>query len=64
MAQSIAPQEEEEDQVEFHAGYAVLISQCGQAWACLECGARYHMDGQVSGCSIMKGVIVYIVMRE
>jgi len=24
----------------------------GQAWACLECGARYHMDGQVPGCSI------------
>ena len=24
----------------------------GQAWACLECGARYHMDGQVQGCSI------------
>jgi len=24
----------------------------GQAWACLECGARYHMDNQVQGCSI------------
>ena len=24
----------------------------GRAWACLECGARYHMDGQVQGCSI------------
>jgi uncharacterized membrane protein len=26
----------------------------GQAWACLECGARYHMDGQVQGCSIIE----------
>jgi hypothetical protein len=24
----------------------------GKAWACLECGARYHMDGQVPGCNI------------
>ena len=24
----------------------------GKAWACLECGARYHMAGQVQGCSI------------
>ena len=24
----------------------------GQAWACLECGARYHMEGQVQGCNI------------
>ncbi|HII42526.1 TPA: S8 family serine peptidase [Candidatus Thalassarchaeaceae archaeon] len=24
----------------------------GKAWACLECGARYHMAGQVQGCNI------------
>jgi hypothetical protein len=26
----------------------------GKAWACLECGARYHMDGQIQGCSIIE----------
>jgi hypothetical protein len=26
----------------------------GEAWACLECGARYHMEGQVSGCNIIE----------
>jgi hypothetical protein len=26
----------------------------GEAWACLECGARYHMNGQVQGCNIME----------
>ena len=26
----------------------------GQAWACLECGARYHKEGQVQGCNIIE----------
>ena len=25
----------------------------GEAWACSECGARYHKDGQVPGCDIV-----------
>ena len=25
----------------------------GETWACRECGARYHMSGQVSGCDII-----------
>jgi len=25
----------------------------GEAWACLECGARYHRSGQVQGCDIV-----------
>ena len=25
----------------------------GEAWACSECGARYHKDGQVAGCDII-----------
>lgn len=25
----------------------------GETWACGECGARYHMSGQVSGCDII-----------
>jgi hypothetical protein len=25
----------------------------GEAWACLECGARYHRAGQVQGCDIV-----------
>ena len=25
----------------------------GEAWACGECGARYHKDGQVPGCDIV-----------
>jgi hypothetical protein len=25
----------------------------GEAWACSECGARYHRSGQVQGCDIV-----------
>ena len=25
----------------------------GEAWACSECGARYHTAGQVQGCDIV-----------
>ena len=54
VAQSIAPQEEEEESSGVPCWICSADIIIGQAWACLECGARYHMDGQVSGCSIIE----------
>ena len=54
VSQSIAPKEEEEESSGVPCWICSADIIIGQAWACLECGARYHMDGQVPGCSIIE----------
>ena len=53
VTQNLVPKEEE-----VTSGVPCWICSAdiiiGKAWACLECGARYHMDGQVEGCSIIE----------
>ena len=50
--QTIAPKEELEEASGIPCWICGSDVINGQAWACLECGARYHMEGQVQGCNI------------
>jgi hypothetical protein len=46
----------EEEKVEGSGVPCWICSQdivLGGAWACSECGARYHKGGQVDGCDIV-----------
>ncbi|MAQ56930.1 MAG: hypothetical protein CMA47_01765 [Euryarchaeota archaeon] len=54
IADSLGLTEEEEEE---SSGIPCWICSgditIGEAWACSECGARYHKDGQVAGCDIV-----------
>ena len=50
--QTMAPKEELEEASGIPCWICSSDVINGQAWACLECGARYHMEGQVQGCNI------------
>tara|TARA_B100001559_G_C16498024_1_gene621847 strand:- start:415 stop:3663 length:3249 start_codon:yes stop_codon:yes gene_type:complete len=54
IADSLGLTEEEEEE---SSGIPCWICSgditIGEAWACSECGARYHKDGQVAGCDII-----------
>ena len=54
VAQNLSPKEEEEVSSGVPCWICSVDITIGKAWACLECGARYHMDGQVEGCSIIE----------
>ena len=52
--QTISPKEELEEASGIPCWICSSDVINGQAWACLECGARYHMEGQVQGCNIIE----------
>ena len=54
VAKILDPEEEEEVSSGVPCWICSADVVLGKAWACLECGARYHMDGQVQGCSIIE----------
>ena len=54
VVENLTPKEDEEVSSGVPCWICSVDITIGKAWACLECGARYHMDGQVQGCSIIE----------
>jgi hypothetical protein len=51
---NLAPKEDQEVSSGVPCWICSVDITIGKAWACLECGARYHKDGQIQGCSVIE----------